>query len=83
MLVTVHNSRSYQGTMITFVRVSRCYESLLHNKNPFTLLFPDDQTRVVLPKMEGDPHSDYVNANYITVSRTDSYIYRCYYTKTL
>ena len=28
----------------------------------------DNHTRVILDKVEGDPESDYVNANYIDVS---------------
>ena len=32
------------------------------------LLPADDESRVILPMLEGDPHSDYINANYLNVS---------------
>ncbi len=32
------------------------------------LFLADDQSRVILDKEEGDPDSDYINANYIDVS---------------
>ena len=34
----------------------------------FSLSFIDDHSRVILDKEEGDPDSDYINANYIDVS---------------
>jgi hypothetical protein len=30
-------------------------------------IFADDHSRVILDKVEGDPDSDYINANYIDV----------------
>ena len=30
--------------------------------------FTDDHSRVILDKVEGDPDSDYINANYVNVS---------------
>ncbi|KYB26638.1 receptor-type tyrosine-protein phosphatase F isoform X2 [Tribolium castaneum] len=35
------------------------------NKNRYTNLLPYDHTRVVLKKIQGEEHSDYINANYI------------------
>ncbi len=32
------------------------------------MFYPDDHSRVILEPEEGDPDSDYVNANYIDVS---------------
>lgn len=40
----------------------------LFNINTFCQLFTDDHSRVRLQLLDGDPHSDYINANYIDVS---------------
>ncbi|OWF42103.1 Receptor-type tyrosine-protein phosphatase mu [Mizuhopecten yessoensis] len=34
-------------------------------KNRFKSTFPYDHSRVILDKLDNDPHSDYINANYI------------------
>jgi len=44
----------------------------------------DDNSRVILDKVEGDPDSDYINANYIDVSiMTCSFMYtqNCFITQ--
>ena len=37
----------------------------------FSFLLSDDHSRVRLQLLDGDPHSDYINANYIDVSLLD------------
>ncbi|XP_060079305.1 receptor-type tyrosine-protein phosphatase alpha-like, partial [Ylistrum balloti] len=44
-------------------------------KNRFKTTFPYDHSRVILDKVRNDPHSDYINANYIdSVTKTAAYI---------
>ena len=35
------------------------------HKNRFVNIIPYDHSRLILDKVEGDPDSDYINANYI------------------
>ena len=39
--------------------------------NLFYCSYTDDHSRVILDKEEGDPDSDYINANYIDVSENE------------
>ncbi|XP_033745467.1 receptor-type tyrosine-protein phosphatase epsilon-like isoform X2 [Pecten maximus] len=44
-------------------------------KNRFKTTFPYDHSRVILDKVGKDPHSDYINANYIdSVTKTAEYV---------
>lgn len=49
------------------------FNVLLFNINTFYQLFTDDHSRVRLQLLDGDPHSDYINANYIDVSVVRKY----------
>lgn len=44
-------------------------EDINKPKNRFRNILPFDHSRVALPLLEGDPSSDYINANYITDAR--------------
>uniref|UniRef100_A0A8C2UCQ4 protein-tyrosine-phosphatase n=1 Tax=Coturnix japonica TaxID=93934 RepID=A0A8C2UCQ4_COTJA len=43
------------------------------NKNRYGNIISYDHSRVRLQLLDGDPHSDYINANYIDVRLTDGY----------
>lgn len=46
--------------------VVRCHS--VKNVLLFVLIvLADDETRVILPKLDGDPSSDYINANFLDV----------------
>lgn len=48
-------------------------------KNRYANVIPLPETRVFLKASDNDPHSDYINANYVTVSR---YVFQQYTCKT-